>query len=519
MTRGLSSIPEESKGLPMTAKWDPEKLAQEEKLLQELEKKGLWERIRGYAKLTGPAWLQSAMTLGAGSATASVMAGASFGYKLLWVQPLAMFLGVMVFAALAKVVLTTGERPYRAFGRELHPIVPVFWAIGTILASVIWHFPQYTLAGAAAWDLAQVARSAVLQPVGRTPGEGKGETATEAPATQVGNDEPAWLPYVVKYGAALCILAINIFTVWNYGSHTRGIKLYEAFLRWVIRIVMVAFLVAAIWTGIRWKELFWGIFGFYIPNTRDGVTVVLGALGAAVGINMTFLYPYSILAKGWGKHHRGLAKWDLFSSMFVPYTIVTSLIIIAMANTIYDGKDVVKTGLQPVQAAVAFSTLLHSDLARIILNLGFLAMTCSAISTHMVVCGFTWCEMLGLEYTRNRFRLFSLTPVIGILGAGLPYPFWMPILASAVCLTLLPVVYLAVFIMVNKRSYIGESVGHGLTRWAFNALLLVAIVVTTVGTAVQIKVRVVDPVRKLLAPQKAAVKEPGLPNIEKSARV
>lgn len=518
MTRGVSSIPEESKGLPMTAKWDPEKLAQEEKFLQELEKKGLWERIRGYAKLTGPAWLQSAMTLGAGSATASVMAGASFGYKLLWVQPLAMFLGIMIFAALAKVVLTTGERPYRAFGRELHPIVPLFWAIGTILASVIWHFPQYTLAGAAAWDLTQVARSALVQPLDRPASEGKDPIAGGAAPTQGEDREPAWLQYVVKYGVALCILAINIFTVWNYGSHTRGIKLYEGFLRWVIRIVMLAFLAAAIWTGIKWKELFWGLFGFYIPNTPDGVTVVLGALGAAVGINMTFLYPYSILAKGWGKHHRGLAKWDLFSSMFVPYTIVTSLIIISMANTIYDGSDVVKTGLQPVQAAVAFSTLLHSDLARIILDFGFLAMTCSAISTHMVVCGFTWCEMLGLQYTRNRFRLFSLTPAIGILGAGLPYPFWMPILASAICLTLLPIVYLAVFIMVNKKSYLGEAVGHGLGRWAFNAVLLVAIAVTTVGTAVQIKVRVVDPVKRLLAPQKAAVKESGLPKMEKAPR-
>jgi len=192
---------------------------------------------------------------------------------------------------------------------------------------------------------------------------------------------------------------------------------------------------------------------------------------------MTFLYPYSILAKGWGKHHRGLAKWDLFSSMLVPYTIVTSLIIIAMANTVYDGKDAVRQGLQPVEAAAAFSTLMHSDLGRMILDLGFLAMTCGAISTHMVVCGFTVCEMLGLQYTRARFRLFSLTPVIGILGAGMKLPFWLPILASAICLTMLPIVYLSIMIMANNRKYIGDAVGSGFTRWVFNFLLLVAITV------------------------------------------
>jgi len=496
-----SNTPAEEKGLPMTAKWDPEKLAKEEKYLQELETKSLWERIRGYAKLTGPAWLQSAMTLGAGSAAASVMAGASFGYKLLWVQPLAMFFGIVVFAALSKIVLTTGERPYRSFGRELHPIVPLFWALGTIVASVIWHFPQYTLAGSAAWDLAQVVQTSVLAerqpgPPQQAPAE-KDDSSKAAP--QVRSFE-----YLIKYGVAACILMINIFTVWNYGSHARGIKLYEGFLRWVIRIVILAFLAVVVYTGINWKELFWGLFGFYVPQTTEGITVVLGALGAAVGINMTFLYPYSILAKGWGKHHRGLAKWDLFSSMFVPYTIVTSLIIIAMANTIYEGKDTVRFGLQPVQAAAAFSTLMHSNLGRVILDLGFLAMTCGAISTHMVVCGFTVCEMLGLQYTRARFRLFSLTPAIGILGAGMGLPFWAPILASAICLTMLPIVYLTIFVMVNKKRYLGDAVGSGPVRWLFNLLLLAAITVTTIGTAVQIKVRVVDPLRKWLNPPAAA---------------
>ncbi|MGQ9504699.1 MAG: NRAMP family divalent metal transporter [Thermogutta sp.] len=496
-----ANLSSEDKGLPMMAKWDPEKLAKEEKFLQELETKSLWERIRGYAKLTGPAWLQSAMTLGAGSAAASVMAGASFGYKLLWVQPLAMFFGVIVFAALAKIVLTTGERPYRSFGRELHPILPLFWAIGTITASVIWHFPQYTLAGAAAWDLAQVVQTNIFD-------QKDANQAEQKPATEkTPSEQPPrarGFEYLVKYGVAACILLINIFTVWNYGSHARGIKLYEGFLRWVIRIVILAFLAVVIYTGINWKELFWGLFGFYIPKTTEGVTVVLGALGAAVGINMTFLYPYSLLAKRWGKHHRGLAKWDLFSSMLVPYTIVTSLIIIAMANTVYEGGDQVRLGLQPVQAAAAFSTLMHSDLGRIILDFGFLAMTCGAISTHMVVCGFTMCEMLGLQYTRARFRLFSLTPSIGILGAGMGLPFWMPILASAICLTMLPIVYFTIFLMVNRKKYLGEAVGFGPVRWVFNILLIAAITVTTIGTAVQIRNRVVEPLRKRLNPLPAA---------------
>ena len=109
---------EQDKGLPMAAKWDPEKLQAEVAELQALEGKPLGQKAGGYVKRTGPGLLQSAMTLGAGSAAASVMAGASFGYKLLWVQPVAMFLGICMLAALGNIVLTSGERPYKAFGRE-----------------------------------------------------------------------------------------------------------------------------------------------------------------------------------------------------------------------------------------------------------------------------------------------------------------------------------------------------------------------------------------------------------------
>jgi manganese transport protein len=132
-------MPEQSKGLPMAAKWDPEKLQQEVAALQALEGQPFFSRAGGYVRRTGPGLLQSAMTLGAGSAAASVMAGASFGYKLLWVQPVAMFLGICMLAALGNIVMTTGQRPYRAFGRELSVTLVFLWALGTVVASVIWH--------------------------------------------------------------------------------------------------------------------------------------------------------------------------------------------------------------------------------------------------------------------------------------------------------------------------------------------------------------------------------------------
>jgi Mn2+/Fe2+ NRAMP family transporter len=467
----------ESSGLPMTAKWDPEKLEREVSELRELKGKPLFSRWGGYIKRTGPGLLQSAMTLGAGSATASVVAGASFGYKLLWVQPVAMFLGVMMLAALGNVVLTTGERPYRAFGREMSKTLVFLWALGTIMSSIIWHFPQYGLAAGAARDLGSMAGLSVIDAGGDFTGAG----------------------LAASFGVGFLILAINIFTVWSYGGSSRGIRLYEWFLRTVIALIilMFAIVVAGNITKIDWVELGKGFIGWYgIPEYTNAkhVTLVLGMLGAAVGINMTFLYPYSLLAKGWGKEHKTLARWDLGMSMFLPFALVTSLVIVAMTVTdVYTGQDVLQEKLKPVGAATSLHGILGEHAGRIVFDLGLIAMTCSAISTHMVVCGFTFCEMLGLEYTKVRFRLFALAPAIGLLGVVAKLPFWFPVAASAVCFAMLPIAYLAFLIMNNKRSYIGDAVGSGTKRVVFNAILVVALLMATIGSIIQINNRVIQP--------------------------
>ena len=474
---------EQSKGLPMAAKWDPEKLEQEKAELRELETKSLATRAKAYIKRSGPGLLQSAMTLGAGSATASVVAGASFGYKLLWVQPVAMFFGVMMFAALGNIVLTTGERPYKAFMRELSIILVFLWAFGTIFASVIWHFPQYALAAGSARSLVEEFTAIEMQvDVTNTAGE------TVKQFTTAG--------YLVGIATGLLILGVNCLVVFGYGSGSRGIKIYEWFLRVMIAMVVVMFALVFVVNlkNVLWFEILKGFTGYYgIPDRNpQTIVMVLGMLGAAVGINMTFLYPYSLLAKGWGKEHKTASRWDLGLTMFFPFVLVTSLIMIGMTVSGVYEVDGVKTAMTPLQAAASLEGVLGVKIARLVFCCGLMGMCCTAISTHMVVCGFTMCEMLGLEYTKNRFRLFALTPAIGFFGVVSSLPLWLPIVASAICLTMLPIAYLIFLIMNNKRSYIGDAVGKGLKREVFNVILVMAVVFASIGAAIQVKQRVID---------------------------
>ena len=296
------------------------------------------------------------------------------------------------------------------------------------------------------------------------------------------------------------ILAINIFTVFSYGSSAKGIKLYEWFLRSVIALIVLMFAIVVIASAgrINWVEVGKGFVGWYgIPDYQnpEHMTLVLGMLGAAVGINMTFLYPYSILAKGWGKNHKALARWDLGMSMFLPFTLVTSLVIIAMGATIYQsdfgGVDGLRASLKPVAAAGSLTNILGEVAGRLVFDLGLIAMTCTAISTHMVVCGFTFCEWFGLEYTKLRFRLFALVPAIGLLGVVTNLPFWFPVAASAVCFAMLPIAYLLFYVLNNKESFLGDGIMKWPRREFFNIVLVVALLVSVIGAVIQINNRVI----------------------------
>jgi manganese transport protein len=511
---------------------EQDKMAQEIAELEALEGMPFVPRASGYIKRTGPGLLQSAMTLGAGSAAASVLAGASFGYKLLWVQPVAMFLGVMMLAALSNVVLTKSERPITSFSREMGrfgKFLVVFWVLGTIMSSVIWHFPQYGLAASAARDLG------ALSSVDSVP-DAVLEAEAELNEAQKTKDDALIVPakdnfkqvkkdttflglgftragLMISFILGFTILGINIVTTYNYGGDKKGVRIYEWFLRGCIALVVVMFgiVVVAKFGDIEWLEVGKGFIGYYgIPNLRlengslNMVTVmqVLGMLGAAVGINMTFLYPYTLLKKGWGPSHRKLAKWDLGMTMFLPFTLVTSLVIIAMTvGGVYEGADMVVTGLKPVGAAKALSGVLGERAGRTIFDLGFMGMTCGAISTHMVVCGFTFNEIfrsMGFEDSKMRFRIFALTPSIGLLGVVVGLPMWFPVAASAVCFTMLPIAYLSFLIMNNKRSYLGDAVGKGFSRGVFNALLIIALTMSIVGCGIMVYKRVYIPVGEKL---------------------
>lgn len=414
-----------------------------------------WPRRYGhYLKLTGPGWMQSAMTLGGGSAIASLSLGASFGFELLWVQPLAMLAGILMLAAHAHQTLSTGWRPFHAMREFVHPVLAWAWVLATLVSTIVWDFPQVALAAGMIEDMVQAVS-------GWRP-EGAGRSF-----------------YLLAIGFA--VFAVCTAVVWNFNRGLHGVRLFDKILKSLIWLILLCFLIviarATLAGQVDWLAVLRGYIPRSLPSDSYGVTAVMAAFGAAVGINMTFLFGYSLLARGWGKAHRGLAKFDLFTGMFIPYMLATSLMVIATAITLH-GEIPYGTRISPVQAAETLSaTGVGLFFGRILFGVGILGMAVSTIILHMLVCGFALCEIFKWPADGWKYRLACLLPAPAITGAL----FWptlktyVALPTSAISGVLLPIAYLGWFLLHNNARFMGENRPKGRARLFWNIGMLTAV--------------------------------------------
>ena len=91
-----------------------DKVNTEKDLLVAAKAKGGLATLKTYMKLSGPGWLQSAITLGGGSLSGALFLGVIGGYEFLWVQVMAMVMGVIMLSAISYVTLSTGESPFKS---------------------------------------------------------------------------------------------------------------------------------------------------------------------------------------------------------------------------------------------------------------------------------------------------------------------------------------------------------------------------------------------------------------------
>jgi Mn2+/Fe2+ NRAMP family transporter len=443
--------------LPMVGEIDPEFLAQEEAYLREANSRGLLGRLGAYVKLSGPGWLQGAMTLGGGSAASSLFAGTLGGYKFLWVQPLGMVTGIVMLMAITHLTLSTRLRPFDAVARFSHPALAWMWAVASLLASIVFCFSQFSLAESVFTDVAQ--QYGVIAP-----------------------DRPS-LGFTLFI--TLAILLFTFFITLQYGKSLGWIKKYETALKLMVAMIIISFAAVVVMVDVEWGKVFRGFIPSKenFPKTEQEIEVVISAFANSVGINMTFLLPYTLAARGWGREHRGLAKFDLWTGLFFPFMFATSLIVIASAVTLHGTFDLA-AGKNPgaKDLSVALEPVMGQKASHLVFGLGVVGMTVSTITLLMLVSGFIVSE-LGRSHSRKLFLFGAILPSVGALGPIYwnELRFYMAIPVSNLCYFMMPIAYMAFILCMNRKSLLGASAPTGLGRVVWNSAMLAVLGIVTFG--------------------------------------
>ncbi len=410
----------------------------------------------------GPGWLQGAMTLGGGSAITSLTIGAAYGYEFLWIQPLSMLIGCIMLFALSYQTLSTGERPFAAMRRHVSTPLAWAWAIAALASSVIWGFSHYPLS-------AGMLEMAVGVTTGFRP---EADSAARE---------------IYLFGLAVLVWAACAYTVWHYNDGRRAVTLFENGIKVLSVGVIVSFawvvVLASVRGDIDWAAALGGLVPTSLPDDAAGVTTLMAALGTAVGINMTFVYGYTLLRRGWGREERELARYDIVLGLVLPYMLVTLLISVAAAGLLYDGQGL-GGKLAPDRASALFAGAGLGELAgQLVFPLGVLGMAVGSLVMHMLTCGAAAGEMFGLEEGSRGYRLACLLPTPAVLGVFVwttmgPY---VVLPTSAICGMLLPIAYVGWFVMNNRADFLGADRPSGTRRTVYNALMLLCIAAVLAG--------------------------------------
>ena len=403
------------------------------------------------------------------------------------------------------------------------------------MANIVWCMPQFNLA-----------RAALQQNLIPSLGDSTGST--------------------IGICIVLFVIAFSVNVLYE-SENAKGVKLFDRIIKVLVGLIVLSFF-AVIGTLTFSGSLDWaGIFKGFIPApsllfspsadfkdliaassnpewwttkiVNDQRDIIITAFGTAVGINMTWLLPYSLLKKKWGKRERGLAIFDLSLGLFIPFFLATSCVVIAAASQFHAStKDVLdetgapieqfagdynKTlttllGTTPVEGAIRedksidYSLLSESDrqlagmllkrdnfqlattleplagpvISQKIFGFGVLGMAVSTIIILMLMNGLAFQELFGKPDNKT-VHLFGCV-VSGVAGAMGPF-LWtgdskaaLAIPTSVIGGSLIPIAYFTFFLMMNSRKVLGDAKPTGGSAIIWNVLMIFATAISTFGS-------------------------------------
>lgn len=386
------------------------------------EQPTIFQKILKYLLTIGPGIFAIGYTIGTGSVTSMIVAGSRFGMQLLWVLALSCLFSWVLMEAYGRFSIVTGETALHAFRKHLKG--------GNIIALMIIvgiSFGQWnSLVG-----ILGISANAIFEAL-----------SLFIPAMK-GNE------YLSVLGIAVVIISTMYYVLWR-GSYS----LFEKILLLFVSLMGLSFVLSLFIVIPDPSEI---INGFVpsVPQVEGGTMLVAAFVGTTMAAATFISRPLFIKGKGWTIDNLKNQQKDAFWAALLIFFISGSIMAVATGVLYKSGNSITKvldmvTALEPIAGKFAIA----------IFFLGTMAAGLSSVFPILMITPIMIADYQNgeLDIESKQFKIIAgLACLVGltvpIFGAN---PINAQIMTQVFNVFVLPLVIIAMLILINRKSLMGE---------------------------------------------------------------
>ncbi|MFL0246532.1 Nramp family divalent metal transporter [Candidatus Clostridium stratigraminis] len=393
-----------------------------------------------FLAILGPGIITGSVDNDAGGITAYSLAGAQYGYNMLWTLVPAFIVLVVVQEMNARMGIVTKKGLADLIRENFGVLITFFIFLGLIVADI----------GNTATEFAGVAGSMSV--------------------------------FGVSKYISVPLGAILVWFMVVKGTYKSSEKIFLIF-----SVFLLSYIVSALMANPDWHAIGNAMIRPKIQTDENYISTVIGIVGTTIAPWMQFYMQSSVIEKGIKIEQYKYELWDVIIGCVIT-VVVAFFIIVACAATLHvkgipinEAKD----------AAVALKPL-AGPFASEIFAFGLLVASIFSATILPLATAFYICEAFGFEAGIDKrldeapqfYILFTSIMIIGvgiILIPGAPLitiTFWTQVINGI----LLPVVLLCMMLMVNNKEIMGEHVNGPIKNIIGWTTIIILIILTAILT-------------------------------------
>jgi len=401
-----------------------------------------WTRIMIFLAVMGPGIITGSVDNDAGGITTYSVAGALYGYKLLWTLIPAFIILVVVQEMNARMGIVTGKGLADLIRENFGVKITFLIFLGLVVADI----------GNTATEFAGVAGSMMV--------------------------------FGISKYISVPIAAVAVWILVVKGNYKTAERIFMLF-----SFCLLSYIISAILAKPEWNKVAIGLIKPQMHFNKEYLGIVLGIIGTTVAPWMQFYMQSSVIEKGLKIKHYKFAVWDVILGCTAT-VVVAFFIIIACAATLYKNHIIINEAKDAAMSLKPFAGAFASQ----VFAFGLFVASIFSATILPLATAFYVCEAFGFEAGINKrldeapqfYALFTSIMAVAIIIILFPnapliaITIWTQIINAM----LLPIVLISMLIMVNNRNIMGEYINkkfQNIVGWSTTIVLITLTVLLVIS--------------------------------------